>query len=85
MSDSLFPTSRGRMIWAVPGWVEVELVTVVVEELLEAVEVVLLTVDGVVLVVVRLEMEEVVDVGLETVEEVETTEVVGCEVATVEL
>jgi hypothetical protein len=82
LSDLLFPTSRGSTIWTVPGWVEEELVEVVVAEeldvwlLVEELAVVLLVVDEAVLVVVRVETEEALVVEDTTVVELELEAVV---------
>ncbi len=78
LSDSLFPTSTGRTIWTVPGWVEVVVVVVemvlveeVVAELVELLEVVL--VDVVLLVGVAVDVvtaEVLVSEGVEEVVDV---------------
>jgi len=91
LSDSLFPTSSGSTTWTVPGWVDEELVDVVVEEELDVwlfvdvLTVVLVVDDEAVLVVVGVELDEVV-VEDAAVEELELVAMVDdCEEVEVEV
>jgi hypothetical protein len=73
-SDALSPTPRGRRTWTVPGWVDVELVLVVVVDVLEVL---------VVVVVEERVFVEEVDVVVEVLEVVEVVGVVAVDLRVV--